>query len=146
MINFSDGINNLLARLLPRPQPVRSILLKQSVVLDIIQFAKSNFPKEFVAVLQGRIVQGTVTVTGIIYQPYVSARSTAIMQMNLPMLSDSVGSVHSHPSASNQPSDQDLQFFGKRGIVNLIIAYPFNPNTLACYDRYGNRMDFSIVS
>jgi proteasome lid subunit RPN8/RPN11 len=120
------------------------IILKRDVVLDIIDFAKTNYPKEFIAVLEGETKAGDLTITGLLYQPYKSSSKAAFMWQNLPMTSSTVGIVHSHPSPNNTPSSQDLRFFGKGGIIHLIIGYPFTEQTLACYDLNGNAIQFSI--
>lgn len=145
MKTLSEHIRLLLEKLLPSAKKISKVVIERSVIEDIIEFAKEIYPKEFVAVLQGRISQDNVIVNGLLYQPFESASGTAVMRVNLPMISGSVGSVHSHPSRSNRPSNADLQFFAKRGIVNLIICSPYRIEDIACYDFEGNIREFIIA-
>ena len=139
------AVQKILSGMLPSSQSVSKIIIKGFVVEDIIDFAKENYPKEFVAILQGKVRKDTAVVDGLLYQPFVSASHTAVMHINLPMISDSLGSVHSHPGRSNTPSRADLQFFAKRGIVNLIICAPYRKEDIACYDFEGNRREFETL-
>lgn len=121
------------------------VVVQDSVVQDIISFAQANHPKEFAAILQGEVKDEVMTVSGLLYQEFHASSSQALMRMNLPMLSQAVGSVHSHPGFSNRPSRADLQFFGKTGVVHLIVCRPYRQEALACYDYLGNPMEFFVV-
>jgi len=46
------------------------------------------------------------------------------------MLTDAVGSVHSHPGYNANPSEADLQFFGKTGYFIWIIAQPYEKDSM----------------
>jgi len=120
------------------------VIIEKAVMDDIIEFAKSNYPKEFVALLGGRIRNKKLFVDKIIYQHYFSSHVSAMMKMNLPILSDVVGSVHSHNGYNNIPSRADMNFFSKSGFFHIIIAYPFTIQTIAAYNVNGKRIEFSI--
>lgn len=120
------------------------ITIKEEVIADIIEFAKANYPREFSALLEGRIKKDTLEIDGIVYQHFRSRRNTAVMQMNLPMLSGVVGSVHSHPGRSTSPSVADYNFFAKTGVVHFIIGYPYTEKTLSSYDYEGNPREFVV--
>jgi proteasome lid subunit RPN8/RPN11 len=125
-------------------QTFSKIVIRQDVIEDIIDFARANAPREFVAVLQGAVKANTLTIDGILYQPFSSSEDNAWMQLALPLLSHAVGSVHSHPSSNTRPSRADLFFFSKHGMVHLIIGAPYTERTIACYDFQGNRRLFTI--
>jgi proteasome lid subunit RPN8/RPN11 len=55
------------------------------------------------------------------------------------------GVVHSHPSGSARPSRADLSMFGRFPGINIIIGYPFKPDSMAAYDRLGNRVRLEIM-
>ena len=58
-----------------------------------------------------------------------------------PMDASIIGSAHSHPSGSYRPSDQDLQFFSRYGVVHLIARYPYKSiDDVAAYDGGGQRI------
>lgn len=144
-MRISEHLNRLLASLLSTDKLSFSrVAIQQEVVEGIIEFANSNYPREFVAALDGKIQDGSLVITGLLYQPFQSSRHSALMKQNLPMTSSAVGIVHSHPSPNNRPSGQDLRLFAKGGVVHIIIGYPFTEKSLACYDLHGQQLPFEI--
>ena len=76
----------------------------------------------------------------------VSGNSHAIFRMNMrPIDFSIVGTVHSHPSPSFNPSDADLQLFGKYGRVHIIAAMPFKDDSWQAYDHFGNPIEMLVV-
>lgn len=116
------------------------LVLERGLLEDIIDFAKANHPKEFIAFLQGKIEDSTMSVLGLIYQKYYSSTYSAFSRINIPVNMNVIGSVHSHPSSSRNPSNQDLRFFSKFGGLHIIIAYPYNKDTISIYDNSGNEI------
>jgi len=145
MPDLFDHLKDMLSHLLPQPHPVDTITITRDVLDDIEEFAKANYPREFVAVLEGSQNKAIVSITGLFYQPFKSSSHTAIMQMNLPIISNAVGSVHSHPSSFTSPSQQDLHFFAKSGVVHLIIGHPYRDQDVACFDFQGLRRKLTVV-
>ncbi len=144
-MRISDRLKQFLESLLtPGQAKFENIIIKEEALLSIIDFARAAYPKEFVAVLEGRTEKGSLTITGVLYQPFQSSKNAAIMKQDLPLTSGAVGTIHSHPSPNNRPSGQDLQLFGRGGIVHMIIGYPFSQATLACYDLSGNPLEFRL--
>ncbi|MFH1211253.1 MAG: Mov34/MPN/PAD-1 family protein [archaeon] len=145
MEKLSDKLKKAMMKLFSLDLPKFSnIEIQRTVIENIIDFARTNYPKEFSALLSGQVKDKKLVIEGVIYQPYTGTKSSSWMRINVPMPSRIVGSVHSHPSSSVRPSDADLQFFRKNGVVNLIIGYPYRPNNIACYDYDGNRQPFYI--
>ena len=116
------------------------------LIEEIIDIAKESYPNEFSAMLQGKIKDDVLKIDGLIFLPGAASESGAVMEIfMMPMLSDAVGSVHSHPGYSAQPSDADLQFFSKRGYFHIIIAQPYNEESIRAYDSYGDLVNYTIV-
>ncbi len=122
----------------------KKLVIKKEVIEDMMQFAKIKHPQEFIAIIDGKVKDNILTIDSIYYQSFVSSENSAVMNTFFPPATRGVGSVHSHPSSNTRPSRADLQFFGKRGIVHLIIGYPYEENSIAAYDLDGNRIDFEI--
>ncbi len=120
------------------------VRISDAVLQDIIDFAKANHPKEFVAFLSGKIIKKTLEVQGLVYQPYVSDENEAVLWTQLPLLSGSVGSVHSHPGNNNRPSNADLKIFSK-GLINISICKPYNRESIAVYDGAGRKLPYGIA-
>ena len=144
MEKIYDRLKKLLHNLLPKKIEIKKIKLQKEIISEIIRQAKAHFPKEFISLLQGKIENNILEINNLIYQEYYSSEKSATMNFDLPMVSGVVGSVHSHPSVSNSPSQQDLQFFSKKGYVHIIISYPFKKENMACYDFKGRRIDCEI--
>ena len=144
---ISDYIRKLVEKLLTTEQRKFSkILIKKDIILDIIDFARTNYPKEFVAVLEGKVINDSLVIDGILYQPFKASNRAAVMRQDLPLTTKAIGTVHSHPTPNNIPSGQDIRLFNKGGIVHMIIAYPFTEQSLACYDLNGRALHFEIKS
>jgi proteasome lid subunit RPN8/RPN11 len=49
-----------------------------------------------------------------------------------------VGTAHSHPSGSSQPSLEDLNHF--YGLISIIICHPYNEEDIHAYDSQGREV------
>lgn len=147
MDKISEYLQKLLDSLLTMgQQKFSSIKIQRDAVDEMLDFAKGAYPKEFVAALEGSVQDDTLTITGLLYQPFRASETSALPEpmIPFPMTSGSIGSVHSHPRGSNSPSRADIHFFGKKGMVHLIIKRPFGPEDIACYNSFGERCEFEI--
>jgi proteasome lid subunit RPN8/RPN11 len=120
------------------------IFISRSVIYQIMEFAKNNYPKEFVAFLKGKITNKRLIINDLVYQHFQSSIYSASIQNRLPLSREIYGTVHSHPSYSNVPSSQDLEFFGKNGTLHLIICKPFNLAGIKAYNALGKEMKFTV--
>ncbi len=138
--------NKTLAKLLGNDKKIDEVQIDQKVIDEIIKIARNSDPKEYVALLAGKIDHNILKITGLIFLPYASSNTSAVMQIFMkPMTTDAVGSVHSHPGPSAQPSNADLQFFGKNGFFHMIICQPYTQSTICAYDAAGTPMPFTIT-
>lgn len=120
------------------------IKVKKDVILGMIDFAKANHPKEFMALLEGEVKDNSLIITAIVYQPMKKTRTSASIVMN-PNIYHIFGSVHSHPSSINRPSGADLISFNKRGVSHFIISFPYIQQTIVCYDNKGDKVDYEVI-
>lgn len=120
------------------------IAIKKDVIIGICEFARANYPDEFISFLEGEVKDDILSIYGLIYQPFGKSRKSSFASMNMPMLSHHVGSVHSHPSRNSFPSRTDLASFSKQGVAHIIISYPYRPQDIRCYDFKGNPVNFEI--
>lgn len=118
------------------------IILSGNMVAFLKQASKHTFPNEFVGLLREK--HGTITEILIIPGTQGGRGFGILKQHMIPMISDSIGSVHSHPSKNNRPSKQDLIFFQRNGKVHIIISYPYEDEDIAVYDNNGKKQDFLI--
>ncbi|MCX6711849.1 MAG: Mov34/MPN/PAD-1 family protein [Candidatus Woesearchaeota archaeon] len=122
-----------------------NITLSKNVVDTMIEFARTAYPNEFIAFLQGKIENKTLKINSLMYQHFQSSHTSAALKAILQPLTNAVGSVHSHPSYSNNPSQEDLRFFNKNPGIHLIICQPFNIENIAAYDYQGKKLNFKII-
>lgn len=120
------------------------LIIEHTLILDIIDFAKANYPNEFMAFLKGKFENKMLILEGLLYQKFESSRTSAFTRIALPNGLGVVGSVHSHPSPNSNPSGQDRIFFSKFGGVHLIISYPYRKEDLRVYDIDGERIGFKV--
>jgi proteasome lid subunit RPN8/RPN11 len=140
-------LNNILGKILGiSKQEIDEIQIDGEVVEEIINIAKESYPNEFMALLEGKIQEHTLKITGLIFLPAETSNEGAVMQVFMqPLTTNSIGSVHSHPGYSASPSNADLHFFSKKGIFHMIIAEPYNRESIVAYDSFGNIVDFKVI-
>ncbi len=139
-------INKTLSKLLGNNEEIKEVQIDTRVVDEIVNIAIESDPEEYVALLSGKISKNILKVSGLVFLPFKASSTSASMDMfMMPMTTDAVGSVHSHPGPSAQPSDADRMFFGKNGYFHIIICRPYSPQTMRAYDVYGNPMTFQIA-
>lgn len=140
------GIIDYLLEKIFRMKKIKRVQVDQKVIDDIIETAWNVHPREFAALLEGRIEDESLHVTGLIFLPSEASNEGAVMQtFMLPPFTSTIGSVHSHPTPDNNPSREDFHFFSKNGLFHMIIAYPYREETIASYDRSGNKIEFEIL-
>ncbi|MFO8051441.1 MAG: Mov34/MPN/PAD-1 family protein [Thermoplasmatota archaeon] len=118
--------------------------IKKDAVKEIITRAKESYPNEFGAMLRGieeithiePLMEGAGNRRSFLFSLY-----SRFSQRDL----EGEGVVHSHPSGSARPSRADLSMFGRFPGINIIIGYPYTEDSIAAYDRLGNRVAIEIV-
>lgn len=118
------------------------IILSRILVEFLKGAAKKNYPNEFVGLLREK--HGIISEILIIPKSVGGKGFATLHTYMIPMISDSVGTVHSHPSKNNRPSRQDLRFFQRNGRTHIIISYPYEDKDIAVYDIAGTKQDFLI--
>lgn len=120
--------------------------IKRRTLNMIMEASKDSFENghEFAAVLRAK--------NGVIYELLLlpdggfRGRTSVMVYLHmLPIDLTVVGSVHSHPSSNYYPSKADLDFFGRAGSVNIIVAYPYIERSWQAYNRSGTKIDLEIV-
>lgn len=140
-------LKNILGKLLGTGKlQFEEVHVEEEVIEEIIDIAKESYPNEFVALLEGRVEDGTLNITGLIFLPTDVSNEGAVMQVFMqPLTMNSLGSVHSHPGPSASPSEADLNFFASKGVFHMIIAQPYTQNSIRAYDSWGNVIDFRTI-
>jgi len=130
------------------PSPVaRSWKITRKCLDLIVESSKSNYPKEFGALLRVDRVEKNTIAEVVLLPGTISGDSHAIFYLHmLPIDYSIVGTVHSHPSAVSRPSDADLDLFNHFGRVHLIIGVSSSGYiSWNAYDYRGNAMTVEVV-
>ena len=117
--------------------------IDRSAVEEIVRRARDAFPNEFGAMLRGiphithiePVLEGAGGRASFMFSLFDRLSQRAVQ---------GEGVVHSHPSGSARPSKADLSMFSRFPGINLIIGYPFSEDSIAAYDRLGNRVKLNI--
>jgi len=120
--------------------------IKQKCLDLIFECAKSNYPNEFGGLLRVDEENKNVISELVLLPGTISGDSHAIFKMHMmPVDFNIVGTVHSHPSPSANPSDADLHLFRKHGKIHIISASPFNNTTWKAYDHTGKNIQLNVI-
>lgn len=108
-------------------------------LIDCInESARSCYPQEFLCLLRQNdgVVDELLLIPGTIY-----GDSHGFLNMWMsPADPQIAGTVHSHPGYSNEPSDDDLDFFGSWGGVHIITCQPYDRSSWKAYDSNGREL------
>ena len=112
----------------------------------ILESSKSVYPNEFGGFLSVDEEKKDTINEVVLIPGTVSGETHAIFKLHmLPIDFSLIGTVHSHPGPSARPSDADLQLFGKKGKIHIIVAMPFDYNSWKSYDYTGKEITIEIV-
>lgn len=139
-MNLTKDIARKISEKIFKPYKIEGIVVLRKVIDEIILAAKRNKDKEFVALFSGKIRNKVLKIDSLTYQRFESNHESAFIHLEAPMTTNIYGSVHSHPGYSNQPSNTDLEMFSKTGMIHAIICQPYSQESIAFYDKYGNRV------
>lgn len=121
------------------------VKVDREVLESVIYYSKKAYPNEFLAFFDGEIKDKTLYITSLVFLPGETCETGAVIHTELmPMNSNYVGSVHSHPGPSAMPSSADLKTFSRNGYFHMIVCLPYSLETFKSYDRYGEPMDYTI--
>jgi proteasome lid subunit RPN8/RPN11 len=124
----------------------RQVIITRIAADGIISYSRGLHPNEAILILRGKSTREQITVDGLVVPPFALSGPyySGFSDFHLPFDSSYVGTAHSHPSRSNRPSLEDLNS-GFYGTVSIIIAYPYEEDTMAAYDRDGNALEIKVL-
>ena len=109
--------------------------------------AKELYPRESFLLLRGKKSKNIISVTDLVLAPFAAHEEGAV-HFNPYMFAGDfsiVGTVHSHPSGNNSPSDTDLNYFFGR--ILMIVGYPYEgKNCIAAYDSNGDKVPIEVTT
>jgi proteasome lid subunit RPN8/RPN11 len=126
---------------------ISAIRVTRRALESALQGARESHPNEFVALLDGSRGSQGVRLDSLVIPPLAHGDpfSSGFQPWFLPASSGGLASFHSHPSRSNKPSRQDLDFFSRTRRWHFIARYPYRAEDVAAYDAEGAPVGFTIV-
>ncbi|MDD2936228.1 MAG: Mov34/MPN/PAD-1 family protein [Candidatus Methanomethylophilaceae archaeon] len=106
--------------------------------------ARSTYPEEFLSMMRedDGIISELVLIPGTVYGDSHSFLSDWMAPVDFSL----VGTVHSHPGHSNEPSEDDLQYFSNYGGVHIITCMPFDRKSWKAYNSKGEALDLELFT
>ena len=121
----------------------RAYAIKREVLDLILAVSKDSYPNEFAGVL--RCEKGVITEIMLVPGTVSGERSALLKLHMLPIDYTVVGTVHSHPGRSNNPSEGDLYLFRKYGYVHIITRVPYDKDSWKAWDLDGNPYHLEVL-
>tara|TARA_Y100000780_G_C13681135_1_gene416089 strand:+ start:1706 stop:2026 length:321 start_codon:yes stop_codon:yes gene_type:complete len=103
-----------------------------------------HHPNEAILILRGNNKKDTIIVDNVMIPPmaeggpYYAGFPLDMLPGDMSIL----GTAHSHPSGSAEPSLTDMNHFS--GIIGIIVRYPYEDNDLFTYNLDGEKLEFLI--
>lgn len=121
------------------------VIIERQTADGIITYAKTWHPNEGILILRGKKKKNQIIIDGLVIPPFSSHGPyfSGFPTYELPFDLSYIGTAHSHPSASNRPSLEDLNNF--YGFISIIISYPYDDETIGAFDRSGKSIEVIIV-
>ncbi|MFB5629160.1 MAG: Mov34/MPN/PAD-1 family protein [Nitrosarchaeum sp.] len=129
----------------PLKKTEREIKLKKEVLDSILSYCHIKHPNEAILILRGKSKKGDVLIDGLVIPPFAfnAHSSSGFPQFMLPGDTSYVGTVHSHPSGSAEPSVTDLNNFFE--LISLIVRFPYEDGDIFAWDSNGNSVKLTII-
>jgi len=123
----------------------RQVSIHKKVLDSILSYCQMNHPNEGILILKGKSKQGNILIEGLVIPPFNYSGPTfaGFPHSFLPFDISYVGTVHSHPSGTANPSVTDLHNFF--GLVSIIVKSPYGDDDIFAWDSNGNSIKIIII-
>ena len=122
----------------------RHVSINRQTMDSIISYCKIRHPNEAILIVKGKSRNGRIVVDGLVIPPFSHSGPTfaGFPHSFLPFDMSYVGTVHSHPGGTAEPSLTDLNNFF--GLVSLIIKWPYGDQDIFAWNSKGEGIDISV--
>lgn len=127
-----------------KKRKVRIVTLKKDTRDSILSFCKMNHPNEGILILRGKLRGENILIDGLVIPPFSEQGPTfaGFPSSFLPFDPSYVGTVHSHPIGSAEPSIEDLHNFF--GFVSMIVKSPYENDDIFAWDGDGGKINITL--
>lgn len=122
----------------------KKVILKREVLDSMLTFFKMHHPNEAILVLRGSNKKDALLIDSLVIPPMAEGGPffSGFPSFMLPGDLSIMGTAHSHPSGSAQPSLTDINHFS--GLVGVIVKYPYEDNDLFAYNSSGEQLEVLV--
>ena len=116
------------------------VAITQNVINGLISYSKMHHPYEGILILEGDRKKSEIFINNLVIPPFsVHGPFYSGFPINeLPFDLRYLGTAHSHPSDSSEPSLEDLNHF--YGLISIIICHPYDEENIHAYDSQGREV------
>jgi proteasome lid subunit RPN8/RPN11 len=125
----------------------------------ILETCANSHPREFMGLLRaedassprlrfhgsepgsGRVITDVLVIPGT----KSGEAMASLREEMIPTNSGGIGTVHSHPSGSTRPSNEDLRTFSRKGVRHIIVGKPYDRDSWDCYDTEGSSVELEVL-
>ena len=138
-----------------RSSPVLGIA--EETLEFVLETCADTHPNEFMGLLRadeasrldfrdaapgkGRVITDVLVIPGTTSGETMATLKSEMVPTNV----GGIGTVHSHPSGSVRPSNEDLRTFSKKGQRHIIVANPYDKGSWQCYSSKGEPVDLPVL-
>lgn len=121
------------------------VTITSNVINGLISYSKMHHPYEGILILEGERKKTEILINNLVIPPFsVHGPFYSGFPINeLPFDLKYVGTAHSHPSGSSQPSLEDLNHF--YGLISIIICHPYDERDIHAYNSQGREVDLTRI-
>lgn len=121
-----------------------TLKIKSEALSFILAASANTHPHEFIGLLR-KNEKGEISEVLVLPRSTYGKGFSSVDFHMLPLLSNSCGSVHSHPSGAPLPSRGDLLFFSHTGNDHIIVSRPYTKEGARAYGANGKQKELIIV-
>jgi proteasome lid subunit RPN8/RPN11 len=110
----------------------------------LLEVGKDRHPFEYAGLLRER--DGIIEELTLLPGTTSNERSASLFLDMMPLDLHVAGSVHSHPNGVLRPSDADLSFFPRTGRYHVIVGFPYDEQSWACFLANGTPFDMEVIA
>jgi proteasome lid subunit RPN8/RPN11 len=118
--------------------------IRKDLLSLLLQIGMEQHPNEYAGLLREN--DGIIEELNLLPGTTSTEISASLYLDMMPLDTHLAGSVHSHPNGILIPSDADLSFFPRTGRYHLIVGFPYDERSWACFRASGARVELEVVA